>query len=246
MTAVIYLVFIALGLTEGTGAAQGWDRSVEVVEKVVIDPGHGGQDFGVVGPSGLKESHLTLALARQLKVGLEEDLGVQVFLTRDDDSDPDLFARTAAVNRLRAQLFISLHAGGAEQRTISGYSVYYQDYSLQKGLSDRVSLTGSAQERPVPWALAQMRFIIPSRRLAGELSQALSQVLRIRDQGATGLPLTVLAGAARPAVLIEVGYLTNPSEEKRLKSQPYRDVVVRGLVQGLQAYQNWVRKRLQD
>jgi len=188
---------------------------------------------------------LTGALARQLKVSLEKELGVQVFLTREGEENPDLFERTAMVNRLRGQLFISIHAGGFEQGNVSGFGVFYQDYSLQPDLP-APAFRGGVQEEPIQWALAQTRYIIPSRRLAGELNRSLSQALRIKNQGVVGLPLAVLAGASRPAVLVEVGHLTNPNEEKRLKSQRYRDLVVQGLVQGINSYQEWVRERLPD
>jgi len=221
-------------------------RLSEAVERVVIDPGHGGKDIGVKGPAGLTESRLAMALARQLKVVLEDELGVQVFLTRNGDENPSLYERTALVNRVRGHLFISLHASGAASRTRSGFGVFFQDYSLQKELADRASLKQPAPGQPVEWALAQGPFLISSRRLAGEISRAISEVLRVKSREAVGLPLTVLGGAARPAVLVEVGYLTNPEEERRLLSQAYRDAVVRALVQGIQSYRAWVSKRLQE
>lgn len=247
---VIFLALTAFCYASSPVAAQEAERLQgqvsETVERVVIDPGHGGEDTGVIGPTGLTESRLTLALARQLKMVLEDELGVRVFLTRTGDENPSLAERTAVVNRVKGHLFLSLHAGGAAQRAQSGFGVFFQDYSLQEGLADRVSLKPPAPGQPVEWALAQSPFIISSRRLAGEVNQALSEVLRIRSREVLGLPLSVLAGAARPAVLVEVGYLTNPEEERRLLSQAYRDAITRALVKGLQSYQNWVRSRLQD
>jgi len=218
----------------------------EAVERIVIDPGHGGEDIGVKGPAGLTESRLTLALARQLKLVLEDELGVRVFLTRTGDENPSLYERTALVNRVRGHIFISLHASGAANRTQSGFGVFFQDYSLQQGLASRVSLKQPLPGQPVEWALAQGPFLISSRRLAGEISQAMSQVLSTKSRAAVGLPLAVLAGTAHPAVIVEVGCLTNPEEERRLLSQAYRDAVAQALVQGIQSYRNWVRSRLQE
>jgi len=238
--------FLASSTVMAEEADQPQGRLSENVERVVIDPGHGGEDIGVTGPAGLTESRLTLALARQLKIVLEDELGVRVFLTRTGDENPSLYERTALVNRVRGHIFISLHAGGAAQRTRSGFGVFFQDYSLQKGLANRVSLKRPAPGQPVEWALAQGPYLISSRRLAGEISQAMSDVLRVKSREVMGAPLVVLAGAARPAVLVEVGYLTNPEEERRLLSQAYRDAVIRALVQGIDSYQAWVSNRLQE
>lgn len=202
---------------------------------VVIDPGHGGKDRGVIGPGGLAESRLTLALARRLKVALEIDLGAKVFLTRAEDQNPGLAERTALANRLKADLFLSLHAGGAASGTQSGFDVLFQDYSLQ---------AGPETDTPPLWSLAQAPYAEPSQRLARELTQALSEVLRVKSRGPGGMPLAVLAGAARPAVLIELGCLTNPEEERRLKSQAYRDALTRAIVRGVKSWQGWLRRSM--
>lgn len=207
-------------------------------ERVVIDPGHGGDDLGVVGPGGFTESAFTLALARQLKNALETEFGVQAVLTRDEGQNPDVSERTAVANRMRADLFISLHAGGAYHPSWSGYDVLYQDYRLQVGLIDPTPPAGDAPDAPVSWDLAQAPHLDASRRLARELDRALGDVLRVKSRGPSGLPLAVLAGADRPAVLLELGYLTNPEDERRLKSQGYRDALTRAILNGIKA---WLR-----
>lgn len=240
----VFMAIIAIiALPKLLYAAQSGGPSHEMVERIVIDPGHGGKDEGVRGPSGLTESKLTMALARQLKIRLEDELGVRVFLTRQEDENPSLSERTALANRVRCHLFISLHAAEAFSRTRFGFGVFFQDYSLQEGLADQVSLIRPDPEKTVEWPLAQAPFVLSSRRLAGEINQAITDVLRVKSQDVLGLPVAVLAGAARPAVLIEVGYLSNPQEERRLLSQAYRDAVVKALVKGLTAYQDWVKGR---
>ena len=247
---LIFLAVTAMILTPlpagSAHAGPAQDQLADTSQRVIIDPGHGGDDKGVIGPAGLSESRLTLALARQLKVLLEEEGDTKVFLTRDGDENPSLSERTALVNRVRGHVFISLHAGGMPQQARSGFGVYFQDYSLQPGLTERLSTNYPGEDQPIEWALAQGPYILSSRRMAGEINQALSDALRIRSQGVVGLPLPVLAGAARPAVLVEVGYLTNPEEERRLLSQSYRDAVVAALIKGLRSYQAWVRTRLQE
>lgn len=239
-----FFIFTAVVVICISSAAQVYGQTVSGVLRVVIDPGHGGEDKGVTGSAGLSESRLTMALARQLKVVLEDKLRARVFLTRKDNQNPSLDERTSVVNRVQARIFLSLHASGINDRTRSGFSVFYQDYSLQQGLANRVTLVVPEPHKIVEWDLAQGPYIIQSRRLGGELDQALKTALKVKGNFLTGLPLALLAGAARPAVLVEVGYLTNPEEERRLMSQPYRDAIVRGIVRGISSYDEWVRRRL--
>jgi len=210
------------------------------VERVVIDPGHGGADHGVVGLGGLTESRLTIAVARQLKSVLETELGLKVSLTRQSDEDVSLYGRTATGNRVRGDVFLSLHAGGGVQPAVFGVRVYGHDYKLEQGVN-LSSLPAAGQ--PMPWDLAQAPYLGASRRLAEEMNKALAGALQAESRPVTGLPLAVLSGAAFPAVLVEVGYLSNPDEERRLMDQAYRDVIVRGLVNGLRAYMAWVQKQ---
>lgn len=246
---VIILLVMSVVLTGycpafGQAGSRLEQSSPATLRLVVIDPGHGGKDRGVIGPGGLAESRLTLALARRLKVALEIDLGAKVFLTREEDQNPGLAERTALANHLKADLFLSLHAGGAASGTQSGFDVLFQDYSLQAGLDNLVSSAGPETDTPPLWSLAQAPYTGPSQRLARELTQALSEVLRIKRRGPGGMPLAVLAGAAQPAVLIELGCLTNPEEERRLKSQAYRDALTRAIVRGVKSWQVWLRRSM--
>ncbi len=204
--------------------------------RVVIDPGHGAGDHGVTGPAGLAESGLTLALARQLKDAVETEFGAEVFLTRDEGQNPGLEERAALSNRLGADIFISLHGAGAASALFSGFHVLFQDYRFQAGLAAEVSSEAPGETGPLEWELVQAGYLPASRNLAMELDRALGEVLRIGGHGPEGLPLALLSGVSCPAVLIEVGYLTNPEEERRLKGQPYRDALVRAMMRGLRSW----------
>jgi len=241
-TVLIFLAITVAFFTFGPVFHEAGAESVALrpVERVVIDPGHGGDNRGTMGIGGLTESRLTIALARQLKSVLETELGLKVSLTRQSDEDVPLYDRTATGNRVRGDVFLSLHAGGGVQPSISGVRVYCQDYKLQQGVN---LSTLPAAGQPVPWDLAQAPYLGASRRLAEELSKALAGTLQSESRPVTGLPLTVLGGVAFPAVLVEVGYLSNPEEERRLMDQAYRDQIVRGLVNGLRAYMAWVQKQ---
>ena len=214
-------------------------QSTAVLQRIVIDPGHGGDNHGVVGTGGLRESRLVLELARQWETVLEKELGVQVYLTRQE-GDPPLEERTAVANRYGADVFISLHSGGSLTKQVPGYALFVQDYYLEAGVAHQVSLADLNPEGPTEWHLAQAPWTKRSLRLAEEIDQALSEVLRVRKQGVTGLPLAVLAGAGQPAILLELGPLGNPEQERRLKTQGYRDALTRAIVTGLKSWRQWL------
>jgi N-acetylmuramoyl-L-alanine amidase len=224
---------IALFALAGPAAAQTTPGPTPLLQRVVIDPGHGGADEGVVAPDGLTESRLTMALAQGLKAALEEELALTVYLTREPGQNPPLVERTALANGMRADVFLSLHAGGASSPQWSGFGVFVQDYARQAGLADHLAATSGLDRPAAPWPLAQARHLGESRRLAEEVDAALSEVLRRKSLGPQGAPLAVLAGADQAAVLVEVGYLTNPEEARRLKSSGYRDALIEALVRGL-------------
>lgn len=213
------------------------DRSVRIIERVTIDPGHGGDDKGVVGPGGLAESRLVYDLAVQVKEALESELDLKVFLTHEEDRKPSLIERTGRANGIQSDLLLSIHAGGGYPGDGSGYGIFYQGYGFQSGLADAVKTPGPSEK----WAHAQFGHIAASKLLAGELSRALQEVLRIKGYGPSEQPLALLAGSAQPAVLLEVGDLTNPEGERRLRTQGYRDALTRAIVLGIREW----RRRLQ-
>ena len=243
---LIFLTITVLGAFPGPASAQEADPpnrpGPEILKRVVIDPGHGGEDHGVTGPAGLTESRLTLAIARQLKLELQEKLGLWVFLTRSRDEKIELAERTATVNRLRGHLFLSIHAGGAVQRWKSGARVFHEDDRLQTGSNEPEAAASSDPDSPVKWSQAQKSHQGNSRLLANEINLALASLLQHQAGPIKGLPLAVLTGADCPAVLIEVGYLSNPEEERRLMSQSYRDNIVEAVVRGIDVYRTMIQE----
>jgi N-acetylmuramoyl-L-alanine amidase len=154
---------------------------------VVIDPGHGGNDSGAQGPDGTQEKTVTLTLARLIADQLETRC--RVVLTRSDDYRLDIAGRTAVANQSRAEIFISLHTGASFSRSISGSTVYYHRQFIESALT---------AESKTPKSL---------------LDSSQPQTPDTKVQGA---PLLVLEGADMPAVVIEIGNLSNPNEEKIL------------------------------
>jgi len=194
------------------------------IKIIMIDPGHGGDDAGVHGASGTLEKDVTMQAARRLKTALEKG-GFRVLLTRDGDDTVPLDRRTAAANNNKADLFISLHANGAFKPDVRGAQVLsldldeYKHHGQSAGGGQRVPTVGGGSRLidTVQWELAQIPYAPRSAVFAAVAARHLA------DQGAAMFerptdvaPLAVLAGANMPAVLIELGFLTNGDDERVL------------------------------
>lgn len=217
------------------------------VGRIVIDPGHGGHDLGTVGPKGLVEKDLVLSLAKRLKAMIEENLGAEVILTRDDDSFVPLEERTALANRHRADLFISIHANSSRIRSISGVETYYLDFAkndAEREIAARENATAAANvsdledlikkitraeksnESRELAALVQTRLYSGARRLAPWT----------QNRGVRSAPFVVLIGANMPSILAEVAFISNPKDERLLEKEKNRELVVKALFSGVERY----------
>ena len=191
---------------------------------VVIDPGHGGKDAGARGPNGLLEKAVTLELAQLIQTELKSRF--KVTLTRSDDYQMELVRRADQANHFEADLFISIHTGGSFQNDASGLSVYY--FGDISPLPDN-----QASIKLRSWDQLQRKHAEKSRILAETLQQRLEDPLAgIRCQ-VDSAPLLVLRGADMPAVLIEVGTLTNADEERRLRQQENLTRISRAVAEGI-------------
>jgi N-acetylmuramoyl-L-alanine amidase len=220
------------------------------IQTIVIDPGHGGHDPGATGPGGLREKDLTLDVARRLAALVQEELGVKAVLTRPRDTFVALRERTAFANRQKADLFVSIHVNAARGVTASGSETYF----LSSEATDNAARAAAAFEnrvidleagprtgtrdlvRSILWDLAQSEFQQESSRLAEALQDSFERALRLPTRGVKQAPFYVLGGAAMPAVLVEIGFISNPQEEERLQDEGYRDRIARALAAGLGAY----------
>jgi N-acetylmuramoyl-L-alanine amidase len=223
---------------------------------IVLDAGHGGHDSGAVGPTGLMEKELVLDVTRRAARLAEERLGVKVLLTRDADSFVALRDRTSFANRARADLFVSIHANAHRQAMTDGVETYFlsseatdsearQVAAQENGVVQLESPTGRGGAtkdivKTILWDLAQSEFQTESSRLAEIVHDSMTQSLRIGNRGVKQAGFYVLGGAAMPAILIEIGFVTNPKEERRLKDGRYRDEIARAIAAGLAEYKrNW-------
>ncbi len=208
----------------------------------MIDPGHGGEETGSRGATGALEKDVSLALARKLKATLESRLGVRVLLTRDADQAVALDDRAALANNNKADLFISIHANASVRKETSGAQVYYlmadpagEDARKAGGGGQRLpALGGGFREIDmVPWELAQLAHIGESALLAGAVEEQMRGRVRLNSRAVQQAPFRVLAGANMPAILVEVGFLSNPDEEQQLIADAYQATVAQALFDGM-------------
>ena len=214
------------------------NRRTSAIQTIAVDAGHGGDDQGAKGADGTTEKDLTLAVAKRLKTAIEARLGIRVLLTRDEDRNVPIDERAAIANNSKADLFISLHANAALRPEPSGASIYVATFNESDGTRaalkpERVPTFGGGLRDIglVEWHLAQARFLGPSARLAQILQEQFHGRVPIDEhQLFAGGPFRVLESANMPAVLVEMGYLSNPDQEKQLAGAEFQNTFVQAVM----------------
>jgi N-acetylmuramoyl-L-alanine amidase len=214
-------------------------QTAPAIRTIALDPGHGGGDEGVKGEGGTKEKDLVLAVARRIKAAIEGRLGIRVLLTRDDDRDLPIDDRTAIANNNKADLFISLHANGSLKSAATGASIYYAAFEKDADANGQDALRpervptfggGLRDIELVAWNLAQMRHLDQSTAFASILQQQLQNRLPLAARPVDRAPLRVLESANMPAVLVEMGFLTNADQEKQLTGGEFQNTLTQALL----------------
>jgi N-acetylmuramoyl-L-alanine amidase len=225
-----------------SAAAEGGLRTV------VIDPGHGGEETGAAGAGGALEKDVALQIARRLRSLLVNNLGLQVFLTRDRDEYLDLDTRTAVANNYKADIFISIHANASRARSAAGTEVYFLSYQAsdeesrrlaqaEGGLPEAVSGASAGPDLAmILWDMAQAEHLEESSALASRIQEELASARGAEGRGVKQAPFRVLVGAAMPAVLLEVAFISNPEEEKLLVSDEFQAKVAAAILRGIARY----------
>jgi N-acetylmuramoyl-L-alanine amidase len=226
----------------------------EVWRTIAIDPGHGGDEAGARGASGALEKEVTLSVARRLKAAIEGRLGVRVLLTRDADVTVSLDERAARANNNKADLFVSLHANASPSAAASGAEVF--SLSLDEYGSGRAARAESPSApvfgggtRPIeliPWEMAQTRHITQSTALAAIIEEALRRQVPMSPRAMQQAPFRVLVGANMPAVLVEMGFMTNGDDEQRLVSDQYQNTIAQALVDSILRFRDRLRTDRRD
>ncbi len=215
--------------------------------RVVIDAGHGGHDTGTIGPNGLMEKDLVLDIALRLGKLITKQLGAEVIYTRSADVFIPLEQRTKIANNAKADLFISIHANSSPEPRASGVETFYFNLT-----SDRVGLDLATRENATALSsISDLNDLLhkavlenkleESREFAQKVQSALwSSSLKIdsqsRDRGVRQAPFVVLIGATMPSILAEVGFVSNPHDERLLKRSDERQKIAEGLLKGISQY----------
>jgi len=225
-------------------------RSIEV-KTVVIDPGHGGRDYGKTGGSGVLEKDVNLALAEVVRDRVKRELGLEVILTREDDRLLALTRRTEIANEVGGDLFVSIHCNSWFSERSSGFEAYF--LSPARSESERTlaryenAAGGTVSNAPngdidfIIWDLVQNEFINESSTFAEFVQKEMSDRLEIRNRGVKQANFVVLQGARMPAVLVEVAFLSNPREEAMLVDPDFHRKVADGVVEAIRNMQKRYR-----
>lgn len=228
------------------------------VSRIVVDPGHGGKDFGAPGYlKGVHEKNVVLSIAKRLAKKIRKKLGCEVIMTRTTDRYLTLEERTAIANTKNADLFISIHTNSARSRRAYGLETYFLNLATDDD-AIRVAARENATSRKnisdlqtILSDLMQNAKINESSRLAGFVNRSLhthmkKRYSRIKSKGVKQAPFYVLLGAQMPAILIETSFISNPRECKRLVSKSYQEHLSDGIVEGIRQYIREISPRAQS
>ena len=248
----ILLFFASPVLAQGPGV---FDDAGAVT--IVIDPGHGGDDTGAQGPSGTDEKDVTLSIALKLAEELREKLGAIVLLTRDADVFVPLEERTAFANARMADIFISIHANAAVNRDARGIETFFLNMDSTDEDARRLAAfensadsaggdtaaEGGDDLRDILVDMASTSSHHESSRLAEAVHMSMLGKTGREGRGVKQAPFVVLIGATMPAILVEVGFIANPTEERLLSSRKEQSLAAGAIADGVASFRDLTAKR---
>ena len=218
-------------------------------DTIIIDPGHGGKDPGSVGYKGTKEKDIVLDVSKRLARKIQKNLRVKTILTRDEDVFIRLQDRTKFANTNEGDLFISIHVNSNESKKPYGFETYLlrpgrNQEAINVALRENavIELEGNkfeklTDEQLIQATIAQSGFVQYSEKFAALIQEEIDKRVQSRNRGVKQAGFYVLMGASMPNVLIELGYISNPNEEKKLNSSSYRDMLATSIYYAILKYQ---------
>lgn len=222
------------------------------IKTIVLDPGHGGKDPGAVGFTKKNlEKDVVLKVARKVKDLIETNLNIRVILTRENDSFVSLQERTLLANRENADLFVSLHCNANNSHKYNGIEVYYlstaktDEARAVETLENSVVYDYEGGEEAVKRYddlaliladMAQNEHLIESYDLSGQIQENIVNKTNGRNRGVKQANFYVLRGAYMPSVLIEMGFISNPEEEKKLVKDDYQNKIAEAIYAGIRNF----------
>lgn len=238
--------------TQGT---QRKNLSHNKIDVIVIDPGHGGKDPGAVSKRGTKEKDIVLSIAKKVASKLRKK-GFKVILTRDRDVFITLGERARIANRSKCDLFVSIHANYSKGKRAHGIETYFLSEARTKWERSVAAFENSVikyelkdkvdEKNILKWILgdmAQNEFLRESQDLAAFVQESIVKKTKSLDRGVKQAGFYVLRGVYAPSILIETGFITNPKEEKKLKSKRYQNRLADGIVAGILKYKRYYERK---
>ena len=216
---------------------------------IIIDPGHGGKDPGAVGYRGTLEKDIALDVAKRLEKKISKNMKVKTVLTRDEDIFLKLGERTRIANENKGSLFISIHANAATDRRASGFETFLigpnkNEAAVRVAARENsvLELEGVAgkkltNEDLIQATIAQSAFASKSEKFAALVQEEIGKRVQGKNRGVKQAGFYVLMGASMPNVLVELGFISNLAEEKKLRSSQYREVLATAIFRALEKYE---------
>lgn len=231
-----------------------------VLDTVVIDPGHGGRDHGALGPRGEREKDIVLAVSRKLGAYLEELLGINVVYTRTDDTFIPLNERGRLANRAGGKLFVSLHANSAPDRRAQGTETFFvgmhksdaarrvmeRENEVIRFEEDTSVYEQFTPDDLVRLQLAQSAYMRHSEALASEIQSQFRDRVGRRNRGVKQAGFYVLWSASMPAVLVELGFLSNPAEARFMASDEGQTYLASAIFRSIRTFKQSYEKGFHD
>ena len=223
------------------------------IQRVVIDPGHGGKDPGCIGNQyKLQEKKVVLDVSLRLKA-LLESLGLEVVMTRETDIYLPPETRTVIANQKQADIFISVHANASRNSKLSGVETFYLNLSQDPTVVETAARENATTTKNIGQMRETIKKILQNTKIPEslELAQTIQKNLvhtlsqkysAVRDLGVKGGPFWVLIGAEVPSVLVEISFLSNSEEEEKLRDPQYLERIALGIYQGIIAYKSSLEK----
>ncbi len=217
------------------------------VNRIVIDAGHGGHDYGTIGPNGVLEKDVVLDVAIRLSKLVQQRLGTEVVLTRSDDTFIPLHERTAIANDHKADLFLSIHANSSPAREVAGTETFFLNFTNSPDALNVAARENAGADKNV----GELKDLIQTITLNDKIeeshtfaediqnaiqAQAARSNIAAHNRGVKRAPFVVLIGASMPSVLAEIGFLSNNRDESNLGKPEYRQKVAEALYKGLAQY----------
>ena len=216
---------------------------------IIIDPGHGGKDPGAVGYRGTLEKDVALDVAKRLEKKISRNMSVKTVLTRDEDIFLKLDERKQIANDNNGSLFISIHANAAQDRRASGFETFLigpnkneaavRVATRENAVLELEGFSGKklTNEDLIQATIAQSAFASKSEQFAALVQEEIGKRVTSRNRGVKQAGFYVLWGASMPNVLVELGFISNLSEEKKLRSSQYRETLATAIFRAVEKYE---------